>query len=161
VAAIGAAGVWVIAWRLGGVATPQPTAAPSSAETAAAPPSAAATGIVETTPAIPPAPTASNPVLVRLRVASEPDGASVAEDGLEICSATPCDIVYKGSDADPAREHHLTLKRAGYRTELLDVKGSDSPITVKLVPLARRAVVPPPPQPRSPPASAGSVEIPY
>ena len=37
----------------------------------------------------------------KVRVNSDPDGASVKEDGVELCSSTPCDILYKGSDADP------------------------------------------------------------
>ena len=57
------------------------------------------------------------PALVKVRVNTDPDGASVKEDGVELCGSTPCDILYKGADADPAREHKLTLTRPGYRVE--------------------------------------------
>ena len=55
--------------------------------------------------------------LVKVRVNTDPDGASVKEDGVELCSSTPCDILYKGADADPARDHKLTLTRPGYKVE--------------------------------------------
>jgi serine/threonine-protein kinase len=82
-----------------------------------------------------PAPTVSAPVaptLVKVRVNSDPDGASVREDGVEVCSSTPCDIVYKGPDADPAKDHHLTITRNAYRQESRTVKVGDSPVTIKL-----------------------------
>jgi eukaryotic-like serine/threonine-protein kinase len=70
--------------------------------------------------------------LVKVRVNSDPDGATVKEDGVELCSSTPCDLLYKGPDADPAREHKLTLTRAGYRVEVRALKVGDSPVLVKL-----------------------------
>lgn len=71
---------------------------------------------------------------MKVRINSDPDGASVKEDGVELCSSTPCDILYKGSDADPTREHKLTLTRNGYRVETKTVKVGDSPVAVKLTP---------------------------
>jgi serine/threonine-protein kinase len=92
-------------------------------------------------PAPPPAPTA---VLVKVRVNTEPDGASVKEDGVELCSSTPCDILYKGSDAEAAREHRLTFLHAGYRSETKNVRVGDSPVNVKLavIPAGPRYVAP-------------------
>jgi serine/threonine-protein kinase len=84
--------------------------------------------------------------LVKVRINSDPDGASVKEDGVELCSSTPCDILYKGSDADSTREHKLTLTRNGYRVETRSVKVGDSPVTVKLTP-APQIYVRPIPQP--------------
>ena len=55
----------------------------------------------------------AQPTFVKVRVNSDPDGASVKEDGVELCSSTPCDILYKGADADPAKDHKLTLARNG------------------------------------------------
>jgi serine/threonine-protein kinase len=101
------------------VAAVDPTAPPA---TAAAPDTAP--------PTTASAPTASSPV--KLRINSDPDGASVREDGVEVCSSTPCDISYKGSDADPAKDHHLLVTRNGYRNESRTVKIGDSPVTVKL-----------------------------
>ena len=70
--------------------------------------------------------------LVKVRVNSDPDGASVKEDGVELCSSTPCDILYKGADADPTKDHKLTLTRNGYSVETKTVKVGDSPVAVKL-----------------------------
>jgi len=72
------------------------------------------------------------PPLAKVRINSEPDGATVKEDGVEICTSTPCDILYKDADADPAAIHTLVVSRAGYRAETRMVKASDSPVTFKL-----------------------------
>jgi hypothetical protein len=70
--------------------------------------------------------------MVKVRINSDPDGASVKEDGVELCSSTPCDLMYKGPDADPAKDHKLTLTRNGYKVETKVVKVGDSPVNVKL-----------------------------
>jgi serine/threonine protein kinase len=77
-------------------------------------------------------PTATQAAFVKVRVNSDPDGASVKEDGVELCGTTPCEILYKGADADPSREHKLSLARNGYRVETRSVKVGDSPVMVKL-----------------------------
>jgi serine/threonine-protein kinase len=107
---------------------------------------------------------------VKIRVNSDPDGATIKEDGVELCSSTPCDLVYKGPDADPAKEHALTLSRAGFKTEARTVKVGDSPVFVKLAkaPEAPRVYVPPPAQAReqpkneAPPIPTGyKTDLPY
>jgi serine/threonine-protein kinase len=85
----------------------------------------------DTAPAAP-APPATTATLVKVRVNTEPDGASVKEDGVEMCSSTPCDILYKGADADTSRDHKLTFVRPGYRSETKTVKVGDSPVTVRM-----------------------------
>ena len=102
------------------VAVGDPTAPPATA-------TAVATDTAQAT-----ASAAAAPTLVKVRINSDPDGASVREDGVEVCSSTPCDIVYKGPDADPAKDHHLAVTRNGYRPESRTVKVGDSPVTVKL-----------------------------
>jgi hypothetical protein len=48
------------------------------------------------TPATSPAPdTPTAPSLARVRVNSEPDSAHVSEEGVELCSSTPCDILVR------------------------------------------------------------------
>ena len=130
---------------------------------AATDPGTASAPVLDTAP---PA-TASAPVvptLVKVRVTSDPDGASVREDGVEVCSSTPCDIVYKGPDADPAKDHHLAITRNGYRMENRTVKIGDSPVTVKLT-AAPHWSAPPAPAPK--PAETQSLppgykpDIPY
>jgi serine/threonine protein kinase len=141
-------GALVIAGVVGYAATrpgPSPAASAPSLPTAPAPlPSAVA-----------PAPSAPPPmVIVKIRVNTDPDGASVKEDGVELCGSTPCELLYKGSDADPAREHRLTVVRPGFRSEARTVKVGDSPVVIKLtrapevprfVPAAPRSDAPPVP----------------
>ena len=102
---------------------------PSTTSTTASMSTAPAT---ETAAVVAPPPTAAQASLVKVRINSDPDGASVKEDGVELCSSTPCDILYKGADADPTKEHKLTLARNGFRNETKAVKVGDSPVTVKL-----------------------------
>ncbi len=73
------------------------------------------------------------PSLAKIRVNTEPDGVGVREDGVEICSSTPCDIIYKGADADPGAQHQLTFSRSGYRSTSRAVRVSDSPVSVTLI----------------------------
>jgi len=98
------------------------------------PPATAPMGQTPDTPTatVAPPPTVAPPSLVKVRVNTDPDGASVKEDGVELCSSTPCDILYKGADADPTREHKLSFTRNGYRVENKTVKVGDSPVTAKL-----------------------------
>jgi serine/threonine protein kinase len=125
-----------------------------TAAVAPAPPASAAPAEVA------PAPVA----IVKVRINSDPDGASVKEDGVELCGSTPCDILYKGPDADPAREHKLTVGRPGYRPEARTVKIGDSPVLVKLTraPDAPRFVPAAPPRSDVPPAPTGyKNDLPY
>ena len=72
------------------------------------------------------------PLLAKVRVSSEPDGATVREDGVEICTSTPCDVTYRGPDAEGAREHKLIIAKGGYRSETKIFKVGDTPISVRL-----------------------------
>jgi serine/threonine-protein kinase len=142
-------------------ASPTAAAAPSPSAELAPPPA-------ETTPKVAAA--------VKVRVNTDPDGATVKEDGVELCSSTPCDLLYKGPDADPAREHKLTVSHAGYRPEARTMKVGDSPISVKLtkapdapapprfVPQAPAAAAAPPAQPKSetaPVPTGYKTDLPY
>jgi eukaryotic-like serine/threonine-protein kinase len=77
-------------------------------------------------------PVPATPALVKVRVTSEPDGATVKEDGVEICTSTPCDVTYRGPDADVTKEHKLVIAKSGYRPETKLIKVGDTPIAVKL-----------------------------
>jgi len=115
--------------------TTQATATQTATQTASADPTQA------------PTPTAG---LVKVRLNSDPNGARVEEDGIEICSSTPCDIPYKGPEADPSKEHKLTFSKAGFKNENKTIKVGDSPITVKLT---KQAYVPgPAPEKKDTPA---------
>jgi serine/threonine-protein kinase len=102
------------------------------------------------------------PAPVKVRVNTDPDGASVKENGVELCSSTPCDILYEGDDVDPARDHKLTLSRQGYRTEVRSIKVGDGPVGVKLTPILRAPAVAPQRAEEMPPVPTGyKTDIPY
>ena len=117
------------------------------------------------TPAVAPPPLVvvpPEPKVVTLRVTTEPDGASVKEDNVELCASTPCDIAYKGADAEPGRDHKLTVARQGYRVETRNVRAGDAPLSVKLSPVARPApaAAPRPAEPQAVPTGY-KPDIPY
>jgi hypothetical protein len=97
-----------------------------------APPSPAAAAV--NLPAVAPSPasdTRAIPSLVKVRLNTDPDGARVSEDGVDLCS-TPCEVRYTGADAEPTRDHTLTFARSGYRPETRTLRAADSPMMVKL-----------------------------
>jgi serine/threonine-protein kinase len=131
---------------------PTPAPAPTVASATAAPkPTVTAPAVPSITPQQQAAQNLANQ-FVKMRVNSDPDGASVKEDGYEVCSQTPCEITYKGPDADAAKDHKLLISKTGYKVETKTVKIGDSPVTVKLT----RAPVQwtPPPQPQKQPEKA-------
>ncbi len=131
-------------------------AAPGPLATSSAAPSSGPVAAVDTTP--------KAPALVKVRINTDPDGATVKEDGVELCGSTPCDLLYKGADADPTREHKLTLTRPGYRPETRTLKVGDGPIAVKLTkaPDLPRFIPPAPPKPDTPPVPTGyKTDLPY
>ncbi len=79
----------------------------------------------------PPAPTTA-PLAAKVRFISDPDGASIKEDDVEICTSTPCDVPYKGGDADPTKSHTVKFVKHGYKDETKAFKVGDTPVTVKL-----------------------------
>jgi serine/threonine protein kinase len=129
---------------------PVPAAAPTLAAA-----SGTSTAVLAPTASAP----ATGPISIKLRVTTEPEGASVKENGVEVCSSTPCDILYEGDDADPSREHKLALSRLGYRTEIRSVTAADGRISVKLAPTPR--VVLPPPKADTPSVPGYKTDIPY
>jgi serine/threonine-protein kinase len=111
------------------------------------PPANASTGTAATT--APNAPTGAAPLTtateattannnssaastVKVRLNSDPQGASVKEEGVEICNSTPCDVTYKGAEADPSREHKLVFTLGGFKVENKTIKVGDHPVSVKL-----------------------------
>ncbi len=152
-------GALVVAGVVGyGAMRPSAGSTPSApaAQTALAPvPSASAPPVASAPPPI---------AIVKIRVNTDPDGASVKEDGVELCGSTPCDLLYKGSDADPAREHKLTVGRPGFKTEARTVKLGDTPVLIKLTraPEVPRFVPAAPPRSDAPPVPTGyKNDLPY
>jgi serine/threonine-protein kinase len=116
----------------GTVATQEPTTAATTAATATD-----AAGSVRT-----------------VKIESDPPGASVTEGTTEVCSATPCDAVWKGDAAKG--EHKLQLNKKGFKTSKLTVATTDTKVTAKLDTAAATYVGPRTPQP--PPDGTGKAK---
>jgi eukaryotic-like serine/threonine-protein kinase len=127
--AVGIAGVLVATSRHPQDETPAPTAAPANTGGTAptndpAPPNTAAPTTTAATDT-----TATAAVRV-VHVESDPPGASVSEGGTEMCSSTPCDVLWKG-DAGKG-EHKLALNKKGFKTAKLTVSATDTKASSKL-----------------------------
>jgi len=128
-----------VATRSGKDGAVQPSAVVAAAGAATARSPAAIPAVQATPPAA-----RLQPPPSRLRVTSEPAGASVKEDGVEVCAATPCDLRYEGADA--TRPHKLLLSMPGFKGETRTVSPGDASVSVTL---ARAAVVAAPARPRA------------
>jgi serine/threonine-protein kinase len=91
--------------------------------------------------------------LVKVRINTEPDGAEVKEGGVQICTSTPCDVIYREDEAE--KDHALLVSKPGFRTASRVVRAGDSPILIKL---ARARSLPKQPGAEAP---SGFKEIPY
>jgi serine/threonine-protein kinase len=100
-----------------------------------------------------------------LFITTEPTGATVREEGVEICAATPCEVMLrKTGSADPAKEHKLVVQRAGYRAELRTVRAGDPPVSIKLARAPASGVHAAPKGTDTPPNAAGPEgykDVPY
>ena len=136
-------------------ATPAPATAmdPSPVTPTVAPPAQ------PVAPTPPPAPVATT---LSVHFISEPPGAAVKENGVELCAATPCDHAFA---ADMSAEHKVVVSHPGYRSDTRVVHGTDAEISVTLV--AARAWTPPPHGASAKPADSGGTspqgfkDIPY
>jgi serine/threonine-protein kinase len=91
-----------------------------SAREPAAPPPVTATDVAPPPPRPPP--------LVEVHVTSMPPGATVKENGVEVCVATPCDMAFEPNDAI----HTLVFTKTGFTPQTLDVRGSVARVEVEL-----------------------------
>ncbi len=78
------------------------------------------------------------PRFAQLRVESTPPGASVREDGVEVCASTPCLLTFQGEAALPEHAHQLVVSRAGYAPRLRTARLVEGTVAVEL----ERLVVP-------------------
>jgi len=67
-----------------------------------------------------------------LEIVTEPPGARVKEDGLELCASTPCRVTFRGEAADAKLEHLLEVLKPDYRLEKKLVKTGAGTVTIKL-----------------------------
>jgi serine/threonine-protein kinase len=105
--------------------------------------------------------------IATVHFSSDPPGAAVHEEGVELCASTPCDVTFKGEAADPAKVHKVTFSKAGFRAETKPVKPTDPQAHVKLW-LAQNSVRPavrpsqPAAKPTNDPATpSGFKDLPY
>ncbi len=102
-----------------GPAEPAPTqASAGGTATATAAQSTASAQVVA------PAPSA---VERKVRIESVPPGAAVLEDGKAICSATPCEVVFKGDEAKA--EHKVSFSKTGYTSPVVTIKPGDESVS--------------------------------
>ena len=117
----------------GGVFVMTRPSEPTGGTTTVTSSTSSATSVVEptATPSVSVLPPPPVPTIV-LHVETDPSGARVKEDGLEICASTPCDIVYKGDVTDGGTEHLLEFTKAEYKVERKLVKATRYPYFLKM-----------------------------
>jgi hypothetical protein len=69
----------------------------------------------------------------QIHLETMPAGASVREDGLLVCAATPCDLRYGADDASARAPHRLEFALLGYAPTWRVVRVVDGPVTVRLL----------------------------
>ena len=75
---------------------------------------AAMPSVSAASPASPPPPSDS---IVKVRISTDPDGATIKENGVSICSGTPCDVLYAGRGSVPRAPDHRYVGRVSERNE--------------------------------------------
>ena len=100
-------------------------ASPSAAVVTAAPvPTAVAIAVSPTSQA------PRGPDVRILRIESEPSGAVVSDQGVQVCMHTPCDVYWQGNAGK--LEHKLTLEKRGFKVATLTVAPADEKALGKL-----------------------------
>jgi serine/threonine-protein kinase len=65
-----------------------------------------------------------------IRIDSDPEGAMVSDQGVQVCMATPCEIYWRGESAKS--EHKLTLTKKGFKVATVTVGADDEKALGKL-----------------------------
>jgi tRNA A-37 threonylcarbamoyl transferase component Bud32 len=68
-----------------------------------------------------------------VKITTDPPGASVREDGKQLCAETPCEVVFKTEGAEASKSHKLLIQKNGYRLEVRTIKASEPPLVIKMV----------------------------
>lgn len=140
------------------VAATTTTASPPVTTTATAAPLAPVTSAPSSAPAT------LIPATRTIAITTEPPGATVREDGVELCTQTPCEVTLRGPAADTAKVHKLLVTKAGYRVEARSVRAGDAPVVIKMTRWTGGAHVAPKPTGDTPAGGAnpeGYREVPY
>jgi serine/threonine-protein kinase len=125
------------AWFVLGIAVASAAAVLFFSRRGTEPPPAPASNVVPSvTVSAPPsvsATTSAAPIpTLTLHVVTDPPGARVKEDDVQVCDETPCDIVYKGAEADASIEHLLVIVKPDYKVERKLVRVTSEPFVLKL-----------------------------
>jgi len=112
-------------------AAPAPSGVTASAGPSASPSESLEESFASAAPPTSDAPPASDANVAKVAITTDPSGASVREDGKELCASTPCEIALGSGSAD-AKTHKLVVTRSGYKPETRMVKSTDSPVHIKL-----------------------------
>jgi eukaryotic-like serine/threonine-protein kinase len=100
--------------------------------------------------------TASNPAAgIRLvRIETDPSGARVLDRGMEVCVATPCQVVWKGDKSND--EHKLTVTKLGFHQGTVIVAPDVELASTKLDLIEGVAAVAPTPTPSAGPTATAA-----
>jgi serine/threonine-protein kinase len=131
-------GLGMLAFHWTAPKPPDPVAVPAT--TPSGVPSAVPSSSASAPSATPPEPKGTV-----VHFVTEPPGASIKENGKELCAPTPCDVTFKGDDATKA--HKLSIEEKGFKAETKSLKPSDAtakPVDVKLTKEKEKAVAPAP-----------------
>ena len=71
-------------------------------------------------------------MFVKMRINTDPDGASVKEDGYEVCTRPRARSRTRGPTATRQGPQAYLISKTGYKVENKTVKIGDSPVSVKL-----------------------------
>ena len=139
IAAVLGGAVGLLAVRMTNAEPPLPAKSAPAVGVGALPAASAASPATTTEPA------SSNSTTVYLT--TDPPGASVREDSVELCPATPCEVVYAKEVGDFS--HKLVVTKDGYRPATREIKAGDGSVAIKLTHLGATAGgrVPTPPSP--------------
>jgi serine/threonine-protein kinase len=114
------------------------------------------------------APALADARIATVKVTSDPTGANIREDDVELCVSTPCELTFRGDGA--TKPHKLLFQKLGFRPETKTVGPKDAPVTVHLTRApagAPQIWVRPPPTSTAkssgdtPPAASGYKDLPY
>ena len=97
-----------------------------------------------------------------IQISSNPPGAGVTDEGVEVCQQTPCVLNWRHAAARV--DHHLTVHKPGYDPTRVTVALEDEAVTVSLIKSVPEALIYPPsrassaPQPIDSPCGAELLE---
>lgn len=120
----GGLGMLAFHWTAPKAPDPVPVPATSPSPSASASPSASSASSPSSSSSVAPPTSASattaDPKGTTVHFVTDPPGATVKENGKELCAPTPCEVTFKGDDA--TRTHKISIEEKGFKSETKSVK---------------------------------------